>query len=245
MDKIAIYTTLTGNYDVLQDPLVTDSRCDYFCFTNQPQKQGSIWQYQKIPFESKNDALLSRYPKMHPHILFKDYAYSVYLDANIQIVDPDFYQRIFEKIEKGILLSGIKHPFRDCPYDEGYIVFSYGLDSFVSIIHTLRFLKKENFPNHYGMFEANIIFRKHSATNIQVQCEEWWNLINRYSKRDQLTYSYTLWKNHIPFDYLIPQNESVRNYKGVQFTPHIRKMGFWRKKLKRIGKKIFKILTNA
>lgn len=243
MKRIAIYTALTGNYDSLIDPAVIDPRCDYICFTNQVHSQGSVWKYRTIPSDIKNLALLSRYPKMHPHELLGEYEYSVYMDANIQIVNSDFYQRIFAKIEQGVSLSGIKHPFRDCPYNEGYAVFTYGLDSFFSIIRTLRFLKKENFPEHYGMFEANVILRKHSDKKVQKQCEDWWKLVSRYSKRDQLTYSYTLWKNHIAFDYLIPENESARNYAGFSFTPHTRKMNIWGRQGKRFGKKIFKILT--
>lgn len=242
MKKIAIYTALTGNYDSLKDPVVIDPRCDYICFTNQIPSHESVWKYRGIPVNIKNLALLSRYPKMHPHTLLGEYEYSVYMDANIQIVNSDFYQRIFAKIEKEISLSGIKHPFRDCPYNEGYAVFTYGLDSFFAIIRTLRFLKKENFPKHYGMFEANVILRKHSDKKIQKQCEDWWDLINHYSKRDQLTYSYTLWKNHIAFDHLIPENESARNYSGFSFTPHTRKMNIWGGKLKRIGKKLFSLL---
>lgn len=244
MKQVVIYTALTGNYDTLQNPLVVDPRCDYICFTNRiPEiNEMTVWEYRKIPTEIKGNTLLSRYPKMHPHVLLKDYAYSVYMDANIQIASQDFYDRIFQKIESGIPLSGVKHPFRDCPYDEGYVVFTYGLDRFFAIIRTLRFLKHQGFPKHYGMFEANMILRKHSDKAVQKQCEDWWNLINRYSKRDQLTYPYTLWKNNISFDYLIPETESARNYAGVKFTPHVRKKNIWGKRLKRVGKKLFRIL---
>lgn len=245
MNKVVIYTSVTGNYDCLKEPLVIDPRCDYICFTNNlPAKKETVWQYKKIPSVSDNLAILSRYPKMHPHVLLNNYNYSVYMDANIQIVDYDFYNRVFEKISTGINLSGIKHPYRDCPYDEGYAIFSYSLDSLCNIIRTLKFLKKQGFPKHHGMFEANVIFRNHRCEQIQKQCEEWWSLINHYSKRDQLTYSYTLWKAGIPFDYLIPETESARDYKGFSFTPHIRKKNIFGKKLKKIGKFTFNQIIN-
>lgn len=245
MKKIAIYTAVTGQYDQLEDPKVIDSRCDYICFTNNPPAlANSVWQFRQIPNVSTNQVLLSRYPKMHPHLLLSDYDYSVYMDANIQIIGKDFYTRIFDKIEKGVILSGIKHPFRDCPYDEGYVVFTYNLDKISNILRTLLFLKKQGFPQHYGMFEANVILRNNQSEKIKKQCEEWWDLINRFSRRDQLTYPYTLWKNSIPFDYIIPEGQSARNYKAFAFTSHLRKKNIWGKKLKRIGKLIYNLIVN-
>lgn len=242
--KLVLYTVLTGNYDSLKQPELIDTRFDYICFSNDISESNvGIWKIRKIPGTFPSKQIESRYPKMHPHVLLKDYDYSVYVDANIQIKNEIFYEHVLKKIESKTLLAGVKHPFRNCAYDEAYVVFSYGLEkSPITIIREMRFLKHEKFPEKYGMFEANIILRNHHSEKIIAQCEEWWNMINKYSKRDQLSYSYTLWKHGIPFDYLLPENVSARDFEGVNFYSHPREKNIWGKQLKKIGRKIYRFI---
>ena len=62
----------------------------------------------------------------------------------------------------------------------------------------LSFLKKKGMPRHYGLNETNVIYRKHTESSIINLMESWWNCIRDISKRDQLSFSYVLWKNGIP-----------------------------------------------
>lgn len=239
--KIALYTVLTGAYDSLKQPNAIDDRFDYFCFSNDiPVENIGVWKVCKIPGTFPTKQLESRYPKMHPWEVLADYEYSVYMDANICIEQAQFYDLILEKIKSGAILSGVKHPFRDCAYAEGYTVYTYSLDKIAPIVKEMRFLKKEGFPQHYGMFEANIIFRKHHDEKIKRQCQLWWSMINRYSKRDQLSYSYTLWKEGIPFNYLLPEGTSARNFPMLSMETHDRQKNIWGKKLKRVGRFLYK-----
>ena len=244
MGKVAIYTVLTGGYDTLEQPKVTDERFDFFCFSNDiPKEAIGVWKVRKFEGEFPSKQIESRYPKMHPWEVLPDYEYSVYMDANIRIETSDFYEAVMQKIAAGIALSGIKHPFRNCCYDEGYVVFTYGLDKFSNIVKGMRFVRKEGLPRRYGMFEANVILRKHSDARVREQCNLWWEMINRFSRRDQLSYPYTLWKTGIPFDYLIPENQSARNCPWLHMEQHVREKNIWGKKLKRIGRFTYRKLV--
>ena len=244
MKKIAIYTVLTGGYDHLKQPSVIDERFDYICFSNDiPKDRIGAWEIRKFDGEFCSKQIESRYPKMHPWIVLPQYDYSVYMDANISIASKDFYEQVIKKIESGAILSGVKHPFRDCCYSEGYAVITYGLDKIANVIKAMRYVRQQGLPRHYGMFEANIILRKHSDSKVQRQCERWWEMINKYSRRDQLSYPYTLWKEGITFDYLLPETENARNCPWLQFESHVREKNIWGKKLKRIGRFIYRKLV--
>ena len=244
MGKVAIYTVLTGDYDTLEQPKVTDERFDFFCFSNDiPKESIGVWKVIKFEGKFTSKQIESRYPKMHPWEVLPDYEYSVYMDANIRIETSDFYEAVMQKIAAGVALSGIKHPFRNCCYDEGYVVFTYGLDKFSNIVKGMRFVRKEGLPRRYGMFEANVILRKHSDARVREQCNLWWEMINRFSRRDQLSYPYTLWKTGIPFDYLIPENQSARNCPWLHMEQHVREKNIWGKKLKRIGRFTYRKLV--
>lgn len=240
--KTAIYTVLTGGYDNLMQPTVIDERFDYICFSNDiPKEQIGVWKIRKFNGSFKSKQIESRYPKMHPWEVLPEYEYSVYMDANIRIEKKEFYDAVCQKIQAGVALSGIKHPYRECAYLEGYEVFTYGLEkSMKTIISEMRFIRKEGFPRRYGMFEANIILRKHSDERIKQQCKMWWQMVNTYSRRDQLSYPYTLWKAGIPFDYLLPNEENARNSPWLYMEKHVREKNIWGNRLKKIGRFLYR-----
>lgn len=61
---------------------------------------------------------------------------------------------------------------------------------------------EEGFPEHYGLTENSIIYRNHNSDKIISIMDEWWQFIENYSKRDQLSLFYILWKNNINMQYL-------------------------------------------
>lgn len=202
--KCVIYTALTGGYDNLIQPKSIAKDFDYICFTNNDMgaKVGA-WNIQRIPYITDDLQRLSRFPKMHPHILLADYDYSLYIDANVCIENDDFYDIIRRKIKEGAMLSGVKHPLRDDVYEEFWYVWILRKEKNLKVMRKeYQFLLGQGFPRKYGMYEANIILRNHHDATVIKQCEEWWHLVNLMSKRDQLSYSYTLWKYHIPFDFM-------------------------------------------
>ncbi len=216
--KIALYTALTGAYDNLLQPKVVDQDFSYICFTDDIScLRNGVWELRKIPYATSEKKVLSRYPKMHPHLLLDDFDYSVYIDANVEILDDTLYKSVKEIVANNICLAGMKHQEVNCSYVEGLRIYTIGKERNVGIIlKTLRFLKREGFPYDYGMYEANIIFRNHHDPKVIKQCELWWDCYLNYVKRDQITYSYTLWKNQIPFNYILPEYYSANNHPGFR-----------------------------
>lgn len=204
MNKYVIYTALTGSYDNIMQPKVIASDFDYICFTNNDKiSNAGIWQVKQIPLVTDDLQRLSRFPKMHPHVLLAEYEYCVYIDANVCIVSDEFYEVVRKKISTGVKLSGIKHPLRNCVYDEFYHVWMWRKEKNMSIMKKeYRYLQEHGFPKEFGMYEANIILRNHHDMQVIIQCEQWWLMVNTFSKRDQLSYSFTLWSQKLPFDYL-------------------------------------------
>lgn len=221
MKQFVVYTVQTGGYDIVQQPLVIDERFDYILFSDSTeQKSMGVWQVRAIPYENVDLTRLSRYPKMHPNELLGKYVASLYIDANIQIIGQHIYDRIVECYEQGIDWAGIQHPYRDCIYDEAYVI--YGLDTEANIFRWCHQLRVEKYPRHRGLFENNIIFRTHNEMTCIVNTM-WWNLYEQYTRRDQLTLYYALWKNsEINTDLLLPKGESSWNSKTVQIYKHKR-----------------------
>ena len=219
--KIVIYTVITGKYDELRQPACIDDRFSYLCFSNDYSEQKiGVWEIRELPILINDKQRLSRYPKIKPHEFLKDFDYSVYMDANLVIARSGFYESILQLIKDEHILAGVKNGWRDCLYDEGFRCILSKLDAPTKIIKEMRFIKSEGFPSHYGMYEANIIFRNHHDKRVINQSNMWWNMVQEYAKRDQLCFSYTTWKCSIPWCYIFPDGSNTHNNPSIIFHEH-------------------------
>lgn len=206
---------MTGGYDKILQPLIVDDRFDYVLFSNDfGEKQIGVWQVSPIPeaVSLKDNKRLSRYPKTHPETMLAEYETSLYIDANIQIVDQWVYDRYVELCLSGNIFAGIKliDTGKDCIYEHSYDMCNNGIEHDYDAIKQCHALYKLGFPKHYGLNENNVIFRRHTR-EMKKADEEWWWWILNYSFRDQFSYMYCLWKYNIPIDYFLPIGEYCGN----------------------------------
>ncbi len=237
MNNKVVYTSIVGNYDSIKEPRYRMPEWDYICFSNTiPQREGSIWKIRPITFQHIDNSRLSRYPKINPHLVLKEYEYSLWIDANIEFLDNSVEQRINGLIKDDIFLSLIPHPDRNCIYEEAQICINNGLDSRRKIEQQIKFLKGEKYPENNGMFENGLIFRRHNEQLICSMNADWWSLYQRYSKRDQLSLGYILWKKNINCVPFVPDGTNVRNMPSISYVIH--KSTFWQSTKIKIQKKI-------
>jgi len=207
-----IYTCIVGGYDEIRQPEVVDPSFDYICFSNDiKESRIGIWEIRSIPSSIEDGTRLSRFVKILPHIVLPDYDVSVWMDANIQITGPEFFDHVNKAIDSRVLVSQVPHPTFDCVYDDMRAIAVKDMAGFREIYMQYRHLKKEGFPSHYGFFENNIIFRKHNNPSVVDISVEWWNEYCSYSKRDQFSLMYLYWKNGMKVPLLLGEGVNARN----------------------------------
>lgn len=224
MNTKVIYTSLVGNYDNLLQPKVIDKSFDYICFSNDIMADSiGVWKILPIPFKSTDNTRLSRYAKILPHECLKKYEYSVWIDANIQIIKDEFYLLINRHIDEGHQIVQVPHikPFIDCIYqDIRFALRCCKVDykpAFCQYIH----LRQEGFPEHYGLCENNLIIRKHNSNIVKRVSILWWSEFVRYAKRDQFSLFYAYWKCEIRPYYLDGKDICTRNASYLKYNDHI------------------------
>lgn len=196
-NKRVIYTCITGGYDTLKKPLAIDRNFDYVCFTDNPTLETyGIWELRPIPKDLNHlsTVKMQRNIKILPHKYLSEYEISVWIDGNITIKNHiDIY--VDNVLEDGISIYIPKHPLRNCIYAEAIACKNYKKD-FVSIINEqMKLYRSEGFPKNYGLPQSNIVIRKHNDDKCVRFMNEWASELNRHSHRDQLSFSYVLWKN--------------------------------------------------
>ena len=216
---------MVGEYDNLSQPAVINNYVDYICFTDRNSQAGEyigVWRLEKVPFKHKDNGRLSRYPKILPHMtVISQYAFSLYIDANLIIKSDYIYKRINELIDNKVKLALIRHPARNCAYQEAYNCIAGCKARWRDLLRQLLFLKRNHFPQQWGLYEANVIFREHNHPEVIQVDDLWWSTFKRYSKRDQLSLVYALWTTNSNPKLFLPEGYSTINHESFERLSHL------------------------
>ena len=221
-NKYVIYTAIVGGYDEIMQPKVVDDRFDYILFSNDIQeKQIGVWQVRPIPYHNEDNTRICRYVKTHPEELLEGYSASVWIDSNIRIITSAVYERIIELYESGSLIASMNHPVRDCIYEEAFEVMYIRYEQEQVVVDWCHLLRREGYPKHNGLYETGVMFRIHDNDQIKDFNNLWWNCIEKYSKRDQLSFNYVLWKLNLNCEYFLDKTLNTRNSTYFQLLDHV------------------------
>ena len=220
--RIAVYTSLFGKYDKILEPISAPDNCDFYIYTDQELNEESIW--EKVDLNPFSEVLANysnteknRYFKMFPDVLFPEYEYSIYVDANILIIsDLTEYVNQLGEYDIGMF----RHPLYTCIYDECERCVNEKLITKDEGIKQESFLNRNNMPKDYGLLECCFIVRKHNSDICKKVMKEWWNLFINGPKRDQISFTYVLYKNKIPSCEVTLPGDALNSHRGLKRFVH-------------------------
>ena len=197
--KKVVYTALLGKYDKIHT-INKDKGYDYFMFTDQDFKNHSNCNWTILPLAKtdnlgiKNISKLQRFYKTHPHLFFKNYDLSIYVDSSYEIKGnlDEFLLRI---LSPNISIYFLEHQERNCIYKEFEVVLSLKKENLQIINLVKKRYNKLKFPDNVGLADNSLIVRMHNEKKCINLMEQWYNEIALYSHRDQLSFGYIFWKN--------------------------------------------------
>ena len=225
---------MVGGYDEIMQPQVVDDQFDYILFSNDiKEDRVGVWQVRSIAYTNPDNTRICRYVKTHPEDLLPEYEFSVWIDSNVVITSSKVYERAIELYHVGAVIASINHLGRDCIYDEAFEVMCHRLELERIVVDWCNRLRKEGYPKHKGLYETGIMFRKHNTTLVREANVMWWNCIEKYSKRDQLSFNYVLWKLNLNCEYFLEKSLNARNSKYFQLVDHVN-----------VSKKYYKLQKN-
>ena len=129
----------------------------------------------------------------HP-IINDNYEISVWQDASVVFYNSirEFVEKYFD-IEKAPF-SAFPHSLRNCIYEEAKECIKLRKDSKENINKTINFLKKERYPKNNGLYEMTVFIKSNKDKKVKETMELWFDMVCNYSKRDQLSFMYCVYK---------------------------------------------------
>ena len=217
--KIAIYTSIFGGYDDLPKISFKPKNCDFLCFTEDNIKS-TDWNVIHSPIIYKDSNRNAKRFKILPHKYLSDYDYSIWIDGNMDVVGD--VNKLIEQYLKDASIAFYSHNNnkldpRNCPYEEANKILELGSinmqrwpergilnykDNPKVITKQMQNYHYSGFPHNNGLITGMVILRKHNHLDCIKVMEQWWSEISYNSKRDQLSFNYSAWKQDIKFNYI-------------------------------------------
>lgn len=243
--KIIVYTALAGPKSTVQPSTWVRSGRDnqpiqYLCFTDQPAAAvPAPWQVQPLEKFHTDPARNAKRYKVLPHELLPNHDVNIWVDANfritrgyddlVQLLGGQAQTQELKNPAPEFLSSGFdpdmvlfRHFERSCLYDEAEVCKAMGLDSREIIEAQMKRYRKMGFPTQYGLGECGCLVRRNTCDMAELM-ETWWREICGGSRRDQLSFMYSVWVRSGRDKVRILDRTSRDGYYH-EWTPH-REMG--------------------
>lgn len=194
--QIAVYTCIVGDYDTLQEPPSISEDCDYFLISDKIPRENSIFQYldvrEIVPKHITDPTRVNRYCKINAHTIFPQYRYSIYFDGNIGLKSSitDF----INKLPVTRIIAFCPNYWKSI-YREMISILESGRDNEQIVKKQAESYWLEGMPDDFGCLMCGILIREHNNPVCRKLMDEWWIQIEQFSKRDQVSLPYVLWKN--------------------------------------------------
>jgi hypothetical protein len=154
-----------------------------------------------------------------PHAYFPEARWSIWIDNKSRLLKPPDAIVAALAAEDTAGFYAFPHFRRDCVYHEGQTVRENGLDHHRIILERMRTYRAEGMPAHFGLIEGHFIVRRHDDPAVAAFGEDWFDHVCRYSRRDQISFPYLVWKRGFRYR----QITSLVWRDTVQFTVFDRK----------------------
>jgi len=199
--KIAILTSLFGSKGNLRS--LTEEELGYksfdlgyFAFVDRVHEAAEGWKqvvgpqysFDKVYPHRRNHKMY----KMLPHLFIpEEYDTYVWLDSCQSLkTNP---RQICKEYLRDNDIAVFDHPYRNCAYAEAVVCAQSQIEITKYVQDTIDFLQSDGYPQNNGLYEMSCFIRKNNKVTQELGYR-WFELMCRFSSRDQITFPYVLHK---------------------------------------------------
>jgi hypothetical protein len=192
--KIAIVTSVFGS-QTLHSPTQWQPEADYYAFVDRKRDCLGWTQIIHSGFSSGSHAgrRNAKVYKVLPNLVLPDYDYWIWVDPTHDVITSpvNICNQLGDK-DFGLF----RHVHRDCVYTEISECRKLGLDLDDNFNRYEDFLHEVEYPKSNGLYELPAFVKKNSERSLMASLK-WWEIICRFSSRDQVSLPYVLWSNNM------------------------------------------------
>ncbi|ARF10005.1 protein of unknown function DUF616 [Indivirus ILV1] len=211
--KVAVVSANFGNYDSVkeQSNIKEKELFDWYYFTDNLNIISNTYKIITTRYHNHTynmNVLFGKYYKLQSHKIdiLSNYDYIIWMDASIQILNPNFVNDILDFLKNKPNLVMFAHEARTKIKDEVTVLNKISKFRGLNFNQQLKTYYDDGFKDDYGLYSSGFFIRKNNDDGINKLYDDWWNEVTTQTYRDQVSLSYVLWKNNIRPDIIIKQN---------------------------------------
>ena len=194
--KIAVYSCYFGAHEPFNpDATGADSPLyDRFVFTDH-QTLPTTARLVPLTDEGEGPAILSRLPKLCPHLFFQGYDWVIYLDNNARfLLDPARILRrvVKEHPDKPAGRYLFTHRRRTCAWDEADECLRLGYMTPDQHAGVRALFQAADFPRKAGLFVNTCLIQRMGCAQTDALNEAWYDSLSTMTRRDQVLLPYLM-----------------------------------------------------
>jgi len=168
----------------------------YVLFTDTPVEVEG-WENIVIPIH-RNTRRTARKVKVLSHKYFPDADYTIWIDGNMQLTEkPSYYVK---KYMHTLAIACRPHPAWHCIYEEANQINLRRYEDTDVLVSWVKKLINENYPENNLLGETGLLVRNMAFYAMEEFENLWWECIEAYSQRDQLSFDYVMWRLGISYE---------------------------------------------
>ncbi|WP_116083508.1 glycosyltransferase domain-containing protein [Tropicimonas sp. IMCC34011] len=220
-----VYTCVVGGYDKLFRPLAADTETRYIALTDDPNLRAPGWEVQVIDLDLElSKSMQNRHCKCFPWKYLPLARTSIYVDGNVRILSN--LSRLFDCADDGYDIVLFRHPKRNFVAEEVAECIARKKVQSREIIETeYSKLLEDGFVDIGHLTENGVIVRSHQSMELQNAMEHWWQFIQKFSGRDQISLHHCLHKASVR-KLILPMNFREPN-PYFDLYPHFGALATW------------------
>lgn len=178
--KTIVYSAIYGDYDEPKKHLLKEKPV---LFTDKLESED--WEVRKVERKEVRPRMQAKYFKCMSHEVL-DCDVSIWIDGSATIKTPNFEQWCLDQLgDRDIAL--IKHPDRDCIYDEANFCIFMDKYKDLPIMEQVMEYAKQGYPQHNGLWACGLLIRRHND-KVKRFNKLWWEHNKKYTYQDQLSF---------------------------------------------------------
>lgn len=176
------YSCVTNGYDAVS-PVDPNWKTRFILFHDNTINVPEGWEGVPLEVAGLSGISLNRYAKMLPHRLALPSDSSLYVDGNIVFhADPE---AVLKDLSASYSFGAMPHPERRCAYADVARTLELGFVWPIPGLRAVRRLREHGVPGDIGLFECNILYRRHNEPDVAALGEAWWRAWQIGYPRDQ------------------------------------------------------------
>lgn len=211
-----VFGATTGGIDGVWHPGWTHPDFDYFRFTDEEEAESyGLLNFLPLQYRGSSARRSARWVKTHPHLLFPEARWAVWMDGNAVALDS-WEEEFNDFVATGEPIGLIKHPLRQDTEHEAAECILRGKDSAVAI--RAHFARTGPDPK-VGLFETNLVMYNLSHRSLGPLLATWWSLMLSGSQRDQVSLPHALHRHDVT-PHVLLDGASLRSDRRFALLPH-------------------------